>query len=381
MTDRTISVWVEPNYAETPWCHRLFVGIKNELARRRCKADIIVTKDSICDPEKNGIVILAGETGGWIERMMKTAGQADMRICLACADPEPILPHASTVTLDRWGDMCVMMRYLHGAGRTRIALFGVNPASPADQKRMSAYCDMAKLLQLPLGTDDIYYTFGDVKACTTRFLFQIGRYDAVIAGNDLYAIYLMPFLIDAGLIIPDQLYVAGFGNTFLSRCIKPSLTTAALDHVELGRQAVDTAFHLGKNPHITRMAVTIEGRFYARQSTANKPIVTGSSLFAPAPITTEISSYTDTYLSHVVSLELCLAGCDDLDLDIIEQLMRDQTINTIADALFLSQSTLNYRLNKLYHQAGVSSRIEFEALLRTYAPGFTADAFKQPPES
>ncbi len=376
MDQETIAIWIEPNYAETPWCHKLFDGIKAELTRRRCKALINTSEEPTEGIVQNGIVIIAGETNGWIERMISIAHASNMRICVACADPETVLPNASTVTLDRWGDMCTMIRYFCDAGRRRIALFGVNPASPADQKRIEGYQDMVKSLQLDLSQEDIYPTYGDVQACSAKLLFHIGRYDAIIAGNDLYAIYLMPLLIKAGYSIPDQLYIAGFGNTYLSRCVSPSLTTAALDHAELGRQAIHSAFHLEKNPQVSRLSTTVEGRFFPRASTAFRPVTTGSATRATSRIRSEISSYTDCHLSQVVNLEMCLAGCDAMDLAIVEELKKVQSVNAIADKLYLSQSSLNYRLNKLYHQASVASRQEFEKLLNLYAANFTVDAVR-----
>ena len=46
--------------------------------------------------------------------------------------------------------------------------------------------------------------------------------------------------------------------------------------------------------------------------------------------------------------------------------MSGQSYEEISDRLFISGSTLRYRLNKMFADAGVKTRQEFEALMRTH---------------
>ena len=62
-------------------------------------------------------------------------------------------------------------------------------------------------------------------------------------------------------------------------------------------------------------------------------------------------------------LESCLAQCDPLSKSIVENLREGRSYEYICEALFISRSTLNYRLKKIYAAAEVSGRKEFEALL------------------
>ena len=369
-----MAVWIEPSYIDTPWCRLLQQGIKTELARFRRKVECAVIKDPQSLVVSNDILVLAGETDGWINRMLEYAYKENYRVCMASSDSDAIMPHVSTVTLDRRGDMCLMMQYLYDCDRKRIALFGVNLSSPADQKRAEGYLSMITHLELPLDRNDIYPTFGDVQACVDHLFRNLDRYDAIICGNDLYAVYLNAKLKEIGVQVPGRMYLASFGNTLLSKCTTPTLTTMALDHFELGRQVVHLSLDLERNPHITKESITIEGRFFIRESTDNRALSSKRQRLTPSKPSSDISSYSDTHLHGVVNLELCLTTCDPLDFSIIQELLNGKTVNSIADDLFISQGTLNYRLNKLYQQAGVASRVQFESLFQAYLPKLSAES-------
>jgi len=64
------------------------------------------------------------------------------------------------------------------------------------------------------------------------------RVTAVIAYNDLMAIGLMQEAADHGILVPDQLSIAGFDDIFGSELITPTLTTVATDLAEAGSRAV-----------------------------------------------------------------------------------------------------------------------------------------------
>ena len=51
-------------------------------------------------------------------------------------------------------------------------------------------------------------------------------------------------------------------------------------------------------------------------------------------------------------------------MQILRLLMARESYEQISEELFISSSTLRYRLNKIYADAGVKGRYEFEALIR-----------------
>ena len=63
--------------------------------------------------------------------------------------------------------------------------------------------------------------------------------DAVVVGNDYFALGLYRALREHGLNVPDDLMVIGFGDYPFSGFLSPSLTTVRLPAAEVGSTAVD----------------------------------------------------------------------------------------------------------------------------------------------
>lgn len=63
--------------------------------------------------------------------------------------------------------------------------------------------------------------------------------DAVVVGNDYFALGLYRALHEQGLRVPDDMMVIGFGDYPFSEFLQPSLTTVRLPAQEVGSTAVD----------------------------------------------------------------------------------------------------------------------------------------------
>lgn len=67
---------------------------------------------------------------------------------------------------------------------------------------------------------------------------ELLQYTAIFAVSDYYAIDMLQFLSEAGIRVPEQISVAGFDDSMLSRQIEPSLTTIGQDHERRARLAL-----------------------------------------------------------------------------------------------------------------------------------------------
>ncbi len=72
-----------------------------------------------------------------------------------------------------------------------------------------------------------------------EFVDRSSKATAVLAASDLSAIGFMRALSEAGMRVPDDVSVFGFGNFRLSAFITPSLSTVELPLKEIGRRAAD----------------------------------------------------------------------------------------------------------------------------------------------
>ncbi len=65
---------------------------------------------------------------------------------------------------------------------------------------------------------------------------------AVFATNDMQAIGAMVALREAGLLVPDDIAIAGFDDITVARLLNPALTTVAQFPERLGRRAAEMLF-------------------------------------------------------------------------------------------------------------------------------------------
>lgn len=79
----------------------------------------------------------------------------------------------------------------------------------------------------------------DAYRVARRLLRRTRLPDAVVVGNDYFALGLYRALDEHGLKVPDDVMVIGFGDYPFSGFLSPSLTTVRLPAVEVGTAAVD----------------------------------------------------------------------------------------------------------------------------------------------
>ena len=70
---------------------------------------------------------------------------------------------------------------------------------------------------------------------------------AVFAANDMTAFGIANAIFDAGLSIPEDISLVGFGNVELTKVVRPPLTTVHHPKYEMGQAAVEILLSLGKN--------------------------------------------------------------------------------------------------------------------------------------
>lgn len=95
--------------------------------------------------------------------------------------------------------------------------------------------------------------------------------DAVFAAGDFAAVGIMKSLKDAGIAVPDQVAVAGFGNEPFTTLVDPSLTSVNQHPFEMGRLAASMlleqlADRVHFQPRISLLQPTLE----IRRSTLRK---------------------------------------------------------------------------------------------------------------
>lgn len=143
-----------------------------------------------------------------------------------------------------------------------------------------------------------------------------------------------------------------------------------MDMQYVGKQAFSVWRHLMKSEQsMQRIAlrITVPSKILIRESTAHMPLQSGVCAVFPSH---QDSFYHQPAISRLVRLEKCISQRDETDMQILRLLMAKKSYEEISDALFISNSTLRYRLNKIYADAGTKGRRGFEALVQeSLGPG------------
>ncbi len=148
---------------------------------------------------------------------------------------------------DEEGGAGDIVRYLLAAGRRRIAFINL-PGILAGTLREKGFRDalaeagMAPMAVLPAVRRALYSDRAPSLVATHVEALLAGpdRPDAILCGNDRVAMEVYAALARAGVRIPHDIAVASFDNQVeLASRLDPPLTTMALPHRAMGRQAME----------------------------------------------------------------------------------------------------------------------------------------------
>ena len=156
---------------------------------------------------------------------------------------QDVAPLTSICVSHTRGGVLVANHFLE-LGHTKIAFIGV----PDDEKCQGLRealtirglpFDEENLITIERGWDPLGSR--EVHAKLNAYLDRQGALEvtALFAINDVVAFIAMHILQERGYVVPDEIAVAGFDNTFLAYEARPQLTSVAQPVTEIARLAVD----------------------------------------------------------------------------------------------------------------------------------------------
>lgn len=151
------------------------------------------------------------------------------------------LPHLPRLGIDNFGGARAMTSHLVsrvGAGG-RIAFIAGPPGNHEALERQRGY-----LAALPEGAQPWIFEgdFSEASGFAAGRHMACGRQppDAVFAANDMMAIGCLRALREAGMVVPDDVALAGFDDIPISRYLSPTLSTVRVPIAQLGVAAFNT---------------------------------------------------------------------------------------------------------------------------------------------
>ncbi len=100
--------------------------------------------------------------------------------------------------------------------------------------------------------------------------------DAIICANDMMAITVCNVLTEHGLRVPEDVIVTGFDGIDLERYCTPRLTTAKVDHEEIGLQVMQLIQKNMENPELEPYSVMVPFHMRCSESCGCQPIHYGT---------------------------------------------------------------------------------------------------------
>ena len=302
----------------------------------------------------------------FMQSMIRRLRACGRQVILAGADSEQFGNDVSCATPSRRAETRQIANYLHGCGKKHIALVGFGKNSINDNFRYHAVMSVVATWEHPLMDDDVWLWQNDPRECFESFLNVYTRYDAVICPNDLMAICFINCCKARGVSVPGDLFVASFGNMSIGRYYTPSITSTTMDMVCVGEQAYSLWQFLSANdgaPHAA-LKLTVPSSILVRGSTDNLHLKDDACV--ETPVLKADRFYDNPTIAVLQGIENCISQRDAIDMRILQRVMEGMNYEKISDELFIGGSTLRYRMSKIFADAGVRSRQEFEQLMRAH---------------
>ncbi len=106
--------------------------------------------------------------------------------------------------------------------------------------------------------------YSDAPDCFAALAKLTERPDIVVCGSDLLAQGLAVEALGAGLKVPEDLAVIGFGNTQLSGDMRPAITTVDIDGARIARETVGILRRRAEGEQIAERRIDVGFRLVAR---------------------------------------------------------------------------------------------------------------------
>lgn len=203
----------------------------------------------------------------------------DPEIALLHREDTPMVLHGATdipdiasVDVDNTQGALKAVRYLLELGHRRIGHISNAPFTySSSQDRLDGY--RQALAGMGIAYDERLVCAGEFTAQSGRAPMQhlldlAEPPTAVFIGSDVVALGAMEVIFERGLAIPEDISIVSFDDTFISRYLRPALTTVHLPAYSLGRNAGEMLLNILNRVSLPTLHVLLPTELVIRNSTA-----------------------------------------------------------------------------------------------------------------
>lgn len=374
----------EPNCSNSTWHNNIMYSLYKSQQKNRLNILHLTNFNKDDDADyKNGVLLIIGSDYTWISSVISNVPQAFGNRIIVLSDYAPRMTDKiySVISTNISNAFFTLYTYLKKCGKHQIALYGINCHSTADLlKKENFICAGGR-------ESDCFYNNVSLEECFQSFSEKADTYDGVICVNDYAAISLVQHIYPQR----QNLFITTFGDTLLAKLFSPSITAVRFSFRHHGDCLTDLIRFLAKNKSIGCCNLYLDFSFHPGETTSFQEFPEGditegaaSSRTLPAgrianrfvadvsqhknfqQTSSDINFYSDEAVKEMQCIESMLLKCDSIDMLLIAQLLNGTSLSQIAQNLYTSLSTVNYRKKSLYKLCNVQSKAEFVDLLKKY---------------
>lgn len=346
---KEIKILVEESAAGNIWCRTLTEGLLKELKKRRMTCKRISMSREITGGDAV-FVIGAGE--GFAENAIAVCEEKGIVPILLSNHYRSYPGRYHLVYADVEGAMQALCKACRNAGREKIALYGIQGGMVPDMEQMQNFSKAAR------DVSDIYMNNGNLENCFLSFLPYAERYDAVICINGYAAVSLVKKLDAAAPKLLEKLVIISFEEILLSAHYKEKISFVDLKLEGFGATALAVMELSQGKEDISAIQISIGAKI------CEIPEKEPEEAFAAE--SEEYLMFADPEVVCMARVEQLLQESDEIDHVIIEMLLNNAKYSEIAEACFMTEGNVKYRVKKYLNICKVSTKRELQDLLTEY---------------
>lgn len=359
-----IKILADADYLTFEWAKKTVDAFRRYAVKNKYQLEVAFTPEKL-QPQPGETIIVNGVDRIWLDTSIRNLKKYDAHILLLHGETLREVTGIDHVRVSQRSLMQASIAHLAACGRTETAFFGA---------RKNDSSDMAKALCFReyFPEDNIWTIDNTVSNTFSHFLRQASNFDSVICANDIVAYCFLRCCREQGIRVPDDLYVVGNGDLWMSSRIEPSLTTATYDWEDMVKAAMAVIKADHSIPSIHSIKITLDATLVPRLSTGYPMIApteeeNSQALSSALVEHRRISADSDPEMQLLQDFNQTLFCASSQQYSILHRLAQNDSYENIAKALVLSIDTVKYHIKKLYRQLGIHNRSELIKMLSTYA--------------
>lgn len=346
---KEIRILAEESAAGNIWCRELTEGLTKELKKRRMNCKKISTTKEITE---GTVVFVIGAGEHFVENAVFVCNAKGIVPILLSNHQRSYPGKYHLVYADVEGAMETLCRECRKAGRERIALYGIQNTITPDIEQMRNFSKIVK------DVSDIYMNNGNLETCFLSFLPYAERYDAVICVNGYAAVSLVKKLEVSAPDLLEKLVIVSFEEILLSAHYKERISFVDLKLEGFGATALAVMELAQGKKDISAIRVSIEAKIC--------DIPEKEPEEAPTEESEEYLMFADPEVVCMARVEQLLQESDEMDHVIIEMILNNAKYSEIAEACFMTEGNVKYRVKKYLNICKISTKKELQDLLTEY---------------